>query len=78
MFPDLEIIHLFIPETAAQIWEEIQSQPEMKRFILQEAQAGIPMGKIAANHGISHTRVGQILEFTELEVLKKASGMQKS
>ena len=78
IFPDLEIIRLFIPETAAKIEEEIQYLPEMKRSILQEAQVGISMGKIAENHGISYTRVGQILEYTSLDVLRKASGLQKS
>lgn len=78
MFPGLEIIRLFKPETVAKIGEEIQDLPEMKRSILQEAQADIPMKKIAENHGISYSRVGQILEYAGLEVLKKAAGLQKS
>lgn len=78
MFPDLEIIHMFMPETAVQIKEEIQNLPERERSIFQEAQAGIPMGKIAENHGISYSRVSQILEYAGLKVLKKAADLRES
>ena len=78
MFPDLEIIHLFIPETAAQIKEGIQNLPPRERSIFQKAQAGIPMRKIAENHGISYSRVSQIVEYTGLKVLKEAADLRES